>query len=318
MDLSIVIPFYNEQESIPELIDWIEKVMKENQYSYEIVLIDDGSSDNSWKIVEEISKNNTHIKAIKFRRNYGKSAALQSGFQVVEGDIVITMDADLQDSPDEIPSFYKMMMEGKYDLISGWKKVRHDPISKKLPSKVYNTVAKWVTGIKLHDFNCGLKAYRNQVIKSIEVYGDMHRNIPYLAKQAGFKKIGEKVVQHNKRKYGHSKYGWQRFLTGFLDLVSLVFITKFAKRPMHFFGVLGSLMFLFGLIWAASIGLDKIYALQHHIKAPLVTSNPYFYMALVSMIIGTQLFLTGFLAELVVRSSSERNVYLIDKKININ
>ncbi len=318
MDISIIIPFYNEEESIPELISWIDQVMQRNHFSYEIVMIDDGSSDNSWNVVQSLCEKNKNIKAIKFRRNYGKSAALQTGFQAAEGNVIITMDADLQDSPEEIPHLYQMILEQGFDLVSGWKKVRHDPISKRLPSKIYNAVARKVTGIQLHDFNCGLKAYRKQVVKSIEVYGDMHRNIPFLAKQAGFKKIGEKVVQHQKRKYGTSKYGWQRFVTGFLDLITLVFITKFGRRPMHFFGVLGSLMFIFGFIWAALIGADKLYALQHHLKARLVTDNPYFYLSLVAMIIGTQLFLAGFLGELIVRSATDRNEYLIDEKLNFD
>jgi glycosyltransferase involved in cell wall biosynthesis len=316
MDISVVVPFFNEQDSLSELILWIERVMNENGFSYEIILIDDGSNDKSWEIIEKAALQDSHIKAIKFMRNYGKSAALQSGFQAASGDVVITMDADLQDSPDEIPFLYKMIKEDHYDLVSGWKKIRHDPISKRLPSKIYNGVARCVTGIHLHDFNCGLKAYRLQVVKSIEVYGDMHRNIPYLAKQAGFSKIGEKIVQHRKRQYGVSKYGWQRFVTGFLDLITLLFITKFGRRPMHFFGVLGSLMFLFGFIWAAFLGADKLYAVNHHLKAPLMTSNPYFYLAMVAMIIGTQLFLAGFLAELIARSSSDRNSYLIEKKLN--
>jgi glycosyltransferase involved in cell wall biosynthesis len=316
MDLSIIIPFYNEEESIPELTNWIERVANENNLSFEVVMIDDGSSDRSWDIVEEIAKTKTFLKAIKFRRNYGKSAALQSGFQAAKGDVVITMDADLQDSPEEIPGLFNMVKEEKFDLVSGWKKKRYDPIAKRLPSKIYNSVAKNVTGIKLHDFNCGLKAYRNQVVKSIEVYGDMHRNIPFLAKQAGFRKIGEKVVQHQKRKYGVSKYGWQRFVTGFLDLISLLFITKFGKRPMHLFGVLGSLMFLAGFTWATILGIDKLYAVYNHINAKLITDSPYFYLALAAMILGTQLFLAGFIGELTVRSSSERNSYLIDKTLN--
>jgi len=316
MDLSIIIPFYNEEESIPELIKWIEKVALENSLSFEIVMIDDGSSDRSWDVVEELADKLEFIKAIKFRRNYGKSAALQSGFQIAQGDVVVTMDADLQDSPEELPGLFKMVKEEKYDLVSGWKKKRYDPIAKRLPSRIYNSVARKVTGINLHDFNCGLKAYRNKVIKSIEVYGDMHRNIPFLAKQAGFKKIGEKVVQHQKRKYGISKYGWTRFVTGFLDLTSLLFITKFGKRPMHLFGVLGSLMFMAGFAWAAILGVDKLYAVYSHIPARLITDSPYFYLALTAMVIGTQLFLAGFLGELVSRSSSDRNHYLIDKTLN--
>jgi glycosyltransferase involved in cell wall biosynthesis len=316
MDLSIVIPFYNEEESIPELIKWIEKVAIDNSISFEIVMIDDGSSDSSWDVVEELANSLKFIKAIKFRRNYGKSAALQCGFQIAQGDVVVTMDADLQDSPDELPGLFKMVKEEKYDLVSGWKKKRYDPIAKRLPSRIYNSVARRVTGIYLHDFNCGLKAYRNKVIKSIEVYGDMHRNIPFLAKQAGFKKIGEKVVQHQKRKYGISKYGWTRFVTGFLDLTSLLFITKFGKRPMHLFGVLGSLMFIAGFTWAAILGVDKLYAVYSHVPAKLITDNPYFYLALTAMIIGTQMFLAGFLGELISRSSSDRNHYLIDKTLN--
>ena len=315
MDLSIIVPVYNEQESIPELVAWIDKVALANHLSYEVVMIDDGSTDNSWELIESVAQTNKNIRAIKFRRNYGKSPALQCGFQAAKGDVVITMDADLQDSPEEIPDLHRMITKEGYDMVSGWKQKRYDPIAKRLPSKIYNAVARMVTGIKLHDFNCGLKAYKNRVVRSIEVYGDMHRNIPYLAYQAGFKKIGEKVVQHQKRKYGYSKYGWQRFVTGFLDLMSLVFVTKFGKRPMHLFGVLGSLMFIAGLSWAAFLGIDKLYAVSHNMPAKLLTQSPYFYLALAAMIIGTQLFLAGFIAELIVRSSADRNTYLIDKTI---
>jgi glycosyltransferase involved in cell wall biosynthesis len=315
MDLSIIVPVYNEEESISELVSWIDKVALANHLSYEVVMIDDGSTDNSWELIESVAQTNKNIRAIKFRRNYGKSPALQCGFQAAKGDVVITMDADLQDSPEEIPDLHRMITKEGYDMVSGWKQKRYDPIAKRLPSKIYNGVARMVTGIKLHDFNCGLKAYKSRVVKSIEVYGDMHRNIPYLAYQAGFKKIGEKVVQHQKRKYGYSKYGWQRFVTGFLDLMSLVFVTKFGKRPMHLFGVLGSLMFIAGLSWAAFLGIDKLYAVSQNLPAKLLTQSPYFYLALAAMIIGTQLFLAGFIAELIVRSSADRNTYLIDKTI---
>lgn len=315
MDLSIIVPVYNEEESIPELVAWIDRVALANHLSYEVVMIDDGSTDNSWELIESVAQTNKNIRAIKFRRNYGKSPALQCGFQAAKGDVVITMDADLQDSPEEIPDLHRMITKEGYDMVSGWKQKRYDPIAKRLPSKIYNAVARMVTGIKLHDFNCGLKAYKSRVVRSIEVYGDMHRNIPYLAYQAGFKKIGEKVVQHQKRKYGYSKYGWQRFVTGFLDLMSLVFVTKFGKRPMHLFGVLGSLMFIAGLSWAAFLGIDKLYAVSHNLPAKLLTQSPYFYLALAAMIIGTQLFLAGFIAELIVRSSADRNSYLIDKTI---
>jgi glycosyltransferase involved in cell wall biosynthesis len=318
MDLSIVIPLLNEAESLPELTNWIEKVMIDNNYSYEICFIDDGSTDNSWKIIKGLSVKNQNIKGISFHRNYGKSAALFIGFQKACGDIVITMDADLQDNPEEIPGMVNMIRNEGYDLISGWKKVRHDPVlSKNLPSKFYNWTVRRMTGIKLHDMNCGLKAYRKQVIKSIEVYGDMHRFIPVLAKWAGFKKIGEKVVKHQERKYGVTKFGLERFIRGPLDLISVMFISRFGKRPMHFFGVFGSLMFIVGFFAALWVGIQKLYAIQHGIHARLVTDNPYFYIALTAMILGSQFFLAGFIADMVSRNSADRNQYQIAEKSNI-
>lgn len=318
MDISVVVPLFNEVESLPELTSWIDHVMEANRFSYEIILIDDGSTDGSWELIEQLSGQNTCIKGIKFRRNYGKSAGLFCGFEQAEGHVVITMDADLQDSPEEIPELYRMITEEKYDMVSGWKKKRYDPIfSKNLPSKFYNWTARRMTGIKLHDFNCGLKAYRKQVVKSIEVYGDMHRYIPVLAKWAGFKQIGEKVVQHQERKFGVTKFGMERFIRGPLDLLSVIFISKFSKRPMHFFGVFGTLMFILGLAAAIWEGSQKIILTLHNQRAPRITESPYFYLALTAMIIGTQLFLAGFLAELNVRNSTDRNSYLIDKKTNI-
>ncbi len=315
MDISVVVPLFNEEESLPELTAWIKRVMEEHNFSYEIMLIDDGSRDNSWKVVRELQKENPLIKAIKFRRNYGKSAALYCGFEAVQGDVVITMDADLQDSPDEIPELYRMIKEDGFDLVSGWKKKRHDPVlTKNLPSKLYNWTVRRMTGIKLHDMNCGLKAYRKNVIKSIEVYGEMHRYIPVLAKWAGYKKIGEKVVVHQERKYGVTKFGLERFVRGPLDLLSVMFISRFVKRPMHFFGVLGALIFIIGFIAAGYLGAQKLIMLNQGIKGHLVTESPYFYIALTSMIIGAQFFLGGFLGELVSRSSSERNNYQIEEK----
>lgn len=316
MDISVIIPLYNEDESLPELIAWIERVMDANRFTYEIVLIDDGSKDNSWAIIEENAKRNNSIRAIKFRRNYGKSAALHCGFQAAQGDVVITMDADMQDSPDEIPELYRMITADDYDMISGWKKKRYDPLSKTLPTKLFNATARKFSGIKLHDFNCGLKAYKNKVVKNIEVYGEMHRYIPILAKQAGFTNIGEKVVQHRARKYGVTKFGGlNRFINGVLDLLSITFITRFAKKPMHLFGALGTLLFIIGFFAAAWIGIDKLICLSNGIRARLVTANPYFYISLVSMILGTQLFLAGFIAELVSRSATDRNVYLVEKEL---
>lgn len=315
MDLSVIIPLYNEAESLPELTAWIEKVMNENKFTYEIVMIDDGSNDNSWKVIETLSTRNPRLRAIKFRRNYGKSAALHCGFQAAQGEVVITMDADMQDSPDEIPALYDMIRRENYDLVSGWKKKRHDPLSKTIPTKIYNATARRFSGIRLHDFNCGLKAYKHQVVKSIEVYGEMHRYIPILAKQAGFTRIGEKVVQHRARKYGVTKFGLNRFMNGFLDLLSISFITGFAKKPMHLFGALGTLLFIIGFGATAWLGVNKLICLHNGIKAPLITDSPYFYIALTCMILGTQLFLAGFIAELVSRSATDRNVYQIDREI---
>jgi len=314
MDISIVVPLYNEEESLPELMEWIHKVMIENNFTYEVVMVDDGSRDKSWQIVTELKDKYPTLKGVKFQRNYGKSAALHTGFQEVQGDVVITMDADLQDSPEEATELHRMIMQDGYDLVSGWKKKRHDPISKRFPSKIYNRLVRMVTGIKLHDFNRGLKAYRNDLVKSIEVYGDMHRYMPVLAKAAGFKSIGEKVVQHQARKFGVSKFGFGR-ARGMLDLLTISFISRFGKKPMQFFGTLGTLMFLAGFIAAGWLGAQKLLAIWHGIKAPLVTSSPYFYISLTTMIIGTQLFLVGFLGELVSRSSSDRNNYKIDQKI---
>ena len=317
MNISIVIPLFNEEESLPELSAWIKRVMDEHQFIYEIILIDDGSSDHSWEVIEELNSKNPNVKGIKFRRNYGKSAALYAGFSEAKGDVVITMDADLQDNPEEIPALYKMITEEKYDLVSGWKKKRYDPVlSKNIPSKFYNWIARRFTGIKIHDFNCGLKAYRIQVVKAIEVYGEMHRYIPILAKWAGYNKIGEKIVQHQERKYGVTKFGVERFIRGPLDLLSVIFISRFSKKPMHFFGLLGSLMFLIGFIATIIVGVNKLIALSQHVLAPRITDTPYFYLAITAMIIGTQLFLAGFLGELFSRTSSERNKYLVEKKLD--
>jgi glycosyltransferase involved in cell wall biosynthesis len=316
MQISIVIPLKDEAESLPELHDWIVKVMTANNFSYEILFIDDGSKDNSWSIIEELRQKNNHVKAIKFRRNYGKSPALFEGFEAAEGDIVITMDADLQDSPDEIPELYKMVKEGGYDLVSGWKQKRYDnAVTKNIPSKLYNWTNRKISGIKLHDMNCGLKAYRKEVIKSIEVYGEMHRFIPVLAKNAGFNKIGEKVVQHQARKYGVSKFGWDRFINGFLDLMTITFLSKFGKRPMHFFGLLGTIMFFIGFSIVVYIGADKLYHVFKHIPARKVADLPVFYIALTTMVLGTMLFLAGFLGELILRNSPVRNNYLIEKEL---
>ncbi len=315
MDISVVIPLFNEEESLPELAAWIDKVMFENKFSYEIIMIDDGSKDNSWQVVEELQTKNPLVKGIKFRRNYGKSAALYCGFDVAEGDVVITMDADLQDSPDEIPGLFKMIKEDGFDLVSGWKKKRYDPVfTKNLPSKFYNFTVRFITGIKLHDMNCGLKAYRKNVIKSIEVYGEMHRYIPVLAKWAGFKNIGEKVVIHSERKYGVTKFGMERFIRGPLDLLSVTFISRFVKRPMHFFGILGILMVLVGIFASIWLAIQKIWEIKHGIVGHLITNSPYFYIALTSMIIGAQFFMGGFMGELISRSASERNNYQIEKR----
>lgn len=317
MDISVIIPLFNEVESLPELHQWISRVMVANRFSYEIILIDDGSNDGSWKWIEQASLTDEHLKGIRFRRNYGKSAALHTGFEEAEGEVIITMDADLQDSPDEIPALYAMVKDKGFDLVSGWKKKRYDPLSKTLPSKIYNATASYVTGIKLHDFNCGLKAYKQEVVKSIEVYGEMHRYIPYMAKQAGFSNIGELVVKHQARKYGITKFGLSRFIFGYLDLMSISFISRFGKRPMHLFGTLGSLMFLLGFLAISWMGIYKLIRLAHGILIERITQDPYFYLALTLMILGTQLFLAGFLGELISRSAAERNQYLIDKKVNL-
>lgn len=320
LDLSIVVPLLNEQESLPELCAWIEKVMRENNFTYEILLIDDGSTDDSWKEINKLSQQNAAIKGIKFRRNYGKSAALNVGFEASNGAVVITMDADLQDSPDEIPELRRMILEEGYHLVSGWKKKRYDPISKTIPTKIFNWATRKMSGVYLHDFNCGLKAYRSAVIKSIEIYGEMHRYIPVIAKWHGFKKIGEKVVQHQERKYGTTKFGLERFINGFLDLMSISFVSKFGKRPMHFFGFLGFLMFSIGLLISFWLGGYKLYMVYNFNKAleRSLTELPLFYVALVAMILGTQLFLAGFLAEMIARNSSDRNKYLIEDKIGLN
>jgi glycosyltransferase involved in cell wall biosynthesis len=317
MDISVVVPLYDEVESLPELTSWISDVMKNNSFSYEIILIDDGSKDGSWEMIKKLQKNNVNIKGIKFRRNYGKSAALNTGFEAANGEVVITMDADLQDSPDEIPELYRRITEEKYDLISGWKAKRYDPLTKTLPTKVFNAATRSMSGIhNLHDFNCGLKAYRKAVVKNIEVYGEMHRYIPVIAKWAGFTKIGEQVVEHRARKYGRTKFGMSRFVNGFLDLLSIFFVGKFGKRPMHFFGTMGTLSFFAGTVAAIWIIVDKLYNISHGIKHYRdVTEQPLFYIALVAIILGSQLFLTGFVAELVARSASERNKYQVEEVI---
>ena len=315
MDISVIVPLYNEAESLPELHAWIKRVMDEHGFTYEILFVNDGSTDDSWKVIEDLHARFAEVKGIKFRRNYGKSPALYCGFDRAEGDVVITMDADLQDSPDEIPELYRMITEEGYDLVSGYKQKRYDPLSKTLPTKLFNATARKVSGIKnLHDFNCGLKAYRKDVVKNIEVYGEMHRYIPYLAKNAGFGKIGEKVVQHQARKYGTTKFGLNRFVNGYLDLISLWFLSKFGVKPMHFFGLWGSVMFFICLMCVIFIGGSKLYCLANGIPAPLVTDSPYFYLALVGMLLGTQMFLTGFLGELISRNSQERNNYKIEKE----
>ena len=313
MNLSIVIALLNEAESLPELKDWIVRVMKENNFSYEILFIDDGSTDDSWKLIESFQQENKNIKGIKFRRNYGKSAALNRGFAAVEGDVVITMDADLQDSPDEIPELYRMIVEDGYDVVSGWKQKRYDPISKTIPTKLYNAATRKVTGLKLHDMNCGLKSYRKDVVKTVEVYGEMHRYIPAIANWNGFKKIGEKVVQHRKRQYGYSKFGLERFLNGFLDLMTIAFMSKFGKRPMHFFGLFGTLLFGIGFIIALYLSYTKIFH-----QAFNMTDRPLFFFGLLSMILGTILFVSGFLAEMISRNSSIRDHYNIEKTLGLN
>lgn len=316
MDISVIVPLYNEAESLPELTAWIERVMAANKFSYEIWFINDGSTDNSWQVIESMREKNPCIKGVKFRRNYGKSPALYTGFLRAEGDVVITMDADLQDSPDEIPELYRMITVDGYDLVSGWKKKRYDPLSKTIPTKLFNATARKVSGIRnLHDFNCGLKAYKKEVVKNIEVYGDMHRYIPYLAKNAGYDKIGEKVVHHQARKYGKTKFGIDRFVNGYLDLITLWFFSRFGVKPMHFFGLLGSLMFVLGFIAVIVVGANKLYCLYSGLPYRLVTDSPYFYLALTAMILGTQLFLAGFVGELISRNSSERNNYQIESEL---
>ena len=313
MDLSIVIPLIDEEESLPELAAWIEKVMLANNYSYEIIMVDDGSTDNSWNVIEQLHSANQNIKGIKFQRNYGKSAALNEGFRSAQGDVVITMDADMQDSPDEIPELRKMIIEGGFDLVSGWKKKRYDnTFSKNIPSKLFNAAARRMSKIKLHDFNCGLKAYKKKVVKSIEIYGEMHRYIPVLAKWAGFRKVGEKVVEHRARKYGVTKFGWSRFINGFLDLMTIFFVGKFGKRPMHFFGLWGSIVFFVGLCIWIYLGIAKFAFRQYN-----MTDRPLFYVGIISLVIGTQLFLAGFIGELISRNSVERNNYLIDTKMGL-
>ena len=317
MDISVVVPLYNEAESLPELHAWIERVMNESGFTYEIIFVNDGSTDASWRIIEELSQKSESVKGIKFRRNYGKSPALYCGFKRAQGDVVITMDADLQDSPDEIPELYRMITQEGYDLVSGYKQKRYDPLSKTIPTKLFNATARKVSGIhNLHDFNCGLKAYRKEVVKNIEVYGEMHHYIPYLDKNAGFSKIGEKVVHHQARKFGKTKFGgWNRFFNGYLDLISLWFLSRFGLKPMHVFGLLGSIMFFLGFVAVVGVGADKLYSLHHGMPYRLVTDSPYFYLALTMMIIGTQLFLAGFLGELISRNSAERNNYQIEKEI---
>jgi glycosyltransferase involved in cell wall biosynthesis len=315
MDISVLIPLFNEEESLPELCSWIKKVMLENNYSYEVLLLDDGSKDNSWSVIENLSLENKSVKGVKFRRNYGKSAALNIGFQRAIGNVVITMDADLQDSPDEIPALYDKIINDNYDLVSGWKQKRYDPISKTLPTKLFNWAARKASGIYLHDFNCGLKSYKNTVVKSIEVHGEMHRYIPVLAKWAGFANITEQVVEHQSRKYGETKFGLERFVNGFLDLMTITFVTRFGKKPMHLFGVVGTIMFIIGFILFGSIVGSKLYALLNSISAKNIAEMSSFYIALTSMIIGVQLFLAGFVSELISRNSNDRNNYHIEKEI---
>ncbi|MCZ8228661.1 glycosyltransferase family 2 protein [Flavobacterium sp.] len=318
MNLSILIPLLNEEESLQELYTWILKVMQSNNYSYEILFLDDGSTDNSWSIIENFAATNPFVKGIRFMKNFGKSQALHAGFAQAKGDVIITMDADLQDSPDEIPGLYNMITEQKYDLVSGWKKKRYDSVvAKNLPSKLFNWAARKTSGVELNDFNCGLKAYKNVVVKNIEVSGEMHRYIPVLAKNAGFGKIGEKVVQHQARKYGETKFGMDRFINGFLDLITIWFLSRFGKRPMHLFGAIGSLMFIIGFFAAAYIGVSKLYHMYNDMKYTLVTNNPWFYIALTTMVLGTQLFLAGFLGEIILRTKNNEARYKIANQINL-
>ncbi|RXP57601.1 glycosyltransferase [Lutibacter sp. HS1-25] len=315
MNISVVIPLLNEDESLNELYDWIVKVMQSNRYSYEILFIDDGSTDNSWKVIESLSKKDSNVKGIRFQRNYGKSQALNAGFKKVKGDVVITMDADLQDSPDEIPELYNLIVNEGFDLISGWKKKRYDSkIRKNIPSKLFNAAARKTSGLKLHDFNCGLKAYKNEVVKSVDVRGEMHRYIPVLAKNAGFNKIDEKIVEHQARKYGVTKFGIDRFINGFLDLITIWFLSKFGKRPMHLFGLLGTVMFVIGFLFAFYLGIDKLF---FNPAGRLITERPHFYISLITMVIGTQFFLAGFLGEIILRTKSKEKRYSISKKINL-
>ena len=317
MNLSILIPLLNEEESLKELYTWIIKVMQENNYTYEVIFLDDGSTDNSWAIIEGFAKQNTHIKGIRFMKNFGKSQALHAGFAKAQGDVIITMDADLQDSPEEIPGLYEMIVNGKFDLVSGWKKKRYDSVvAKNLPSKLFNWAARKTSGVELNDFNCGLKAYKNVVVKNIEVSGEMHRYIPVLAKNAGFGKIGEKVVQHQARKYGETKFGMERFINGFLDLITIWFLSRFGKRPMHLFGAIGSLMFIIGFMLAGFIGVSKLYHMYNNMRYSLITTNPWFYIALTTMVLGTQLFLAGFLGEIILRTKNNEERYKVSREVN--
>ncbi|GAB2793517.1 glycosyltransferase involved in cell wall biosynthesis [Hymenobacter luteus] len=317
VELSIVIPLLNEAESLPELTRWINRVLSQHGLTYEVLLIDDGSTDNSWEVIEELAANDVHLRGIRFNRNYGKSAALNVGFRETTGRVVCTMDADLQDSPEELPDLYRMITQQGYDLVSGWKKKRFDPLSKTIPTKLFNGVTRWISGIQLHDFNCGLKAYDSRVVKSVEVYGEMHRYIPVIAKWAGFRKIGEKVVQHQERKYGTTKFGLERFVYGFLDLMSITFVSRFRRRPMHFFGTLGSLSFLVGMLITLWLVGEKVWLANHNLHARDVTAQPLFFLALVAVIVGVQLFLAGFLAEMVQLNGSQRNDYLVREKLNL-
>ena len=317
MNLSILIPLLNEEESLKELYTWIIKVMQENNYTYEVIFLDDGSTDNSWSIIEGFAKQNSHIKGVRFMKNFGKSQALHAGFAKAQGEVIITMDADLQDSPEEIPGLYEMIVNGKFDLVSGWKKKRYDSVvAKNLPSKLFNWAARKTSGVELNDFNCGLKAYKNVVVKNIEVSGEMHRYIPVLAKNAGFGKIGEKVVQHQARKYGETKFGMERFINGFLDLITIWFLSRFGKRPMHLFGAIGSLMFVIGFVLAGYIGVSKLYHMYNNMRYSLVTNNPWFFIALTTMILGTQLFLAGFLGEIILRTKNNEERYKVSREVN--
>lgn len=318
LQISAVVPVYNEEESLPELTQWISRVMHDHGFSYEIIFINDGSTDQSWHVIQHLSKTNGNVKGVNFTRNYGKSAALDAGFQKAQGKVVVTLDADLQDSPEEIPALYAMITEGGFDVISGWKKERHDPITKTIPSKFFNAVTRWISGIKLHDFNCGLKAYRLKVVKNIQVYGEMHRYIPLLAKWNGFGKIGEKVVQHQARKYGDSKFGIERFLNGFLDLISVSFVHRYKKKPMHFFGLLGSISFLTGFVITCWLIFEKVYGLSQGMKVREIVDQPLFFLALVALIIGVQLFVTGFIAELMTSNQSKEAEYKIDEELNFD